>query len=333
MRLLALLIAFFSSVFSKSPIPQSLVSPTPTPYPLRISAMRQRDYPGSEITIEKSFPDGSNYHQYLTSYWSDGLKIYALLTVPMGDKPAGGWPVILFNHGYIAPQSYQTLPSVGQYATYFPVFSKNGYLVFKPDYRGNGKSEGQATSTYYSPDYTIDDLNALSSIKKYRDANPTKIGVWGHSMGGNITLRDLVINQTDIKAAVIWGGVVGSYDDLINNWQRRVHFTPPAQDMALRNKFRANLIATYGQPKDNPTFWNAIDPVFFTQDITAPVQLHVGGSDEEVPVDFSQQLYDQMKSENKAIEIYIYPGSNHNIAQGFNLAMQRTLAFFDKYLK
>src|SRR5437868_7185046 len=70
--------------------------------PLTIEAMRQKQYPGSDITIEQTLADGSNYHQYLTSYISDGLKIYALLTVPIGDKPQNGWPVILFNHGYIA---------------------------------------------------------------------------------------------------------------------------------------------------------------------------------------------------------------------------------------
>lgn len=333
MRILALVLAFLTSFVSKSTSLPLAPAPTPTPFPLSIVAMRQGNYPGSDITIEKTLPDGSNYHQYLASYLSEGLKIFALLTVPMGDKPAGGWPVILFNHGYIAPQTYETYPTVGQYATYYPVFSKAGYIVFKPDYRGNGQSEGQATSTYYSPDYTIDDLNALASIKRYQSANANKIGIWAHSMGGNITLRDLVVRPNDIQVAVIWGGVVGSYDDLINNWQRRVHFVPPAQDLALRNKFRENLIATYGQPKSNPTFWNAIDPTYFTQDITAPVQLNVGGNDEEVPVDFSQKLYAKMQSENKSVEIYVYPGANHNIAQGFNLAMQRSLTFFDKYLK
>src|SRR5579871_1906030 len=110
------------------------VTPTSTPprNPLAILAMRERTYPGSKITIEQTLPDGSNYHQYLTSYLSDGLKIYALLTIPIGEKPKNGWPVILFNHGYIAPEEYQTFPTVGQYASYYPVFSRNGYIVFKP---------------------------------------------------------------------------------------------------------------------------------------------------------------------------------------------------------
>lgn len=301
--------------------------------PLAIQAMRERSYPGSDITIEQTLPDGSNYHQYVASYKSDGLKIYALLTVPMGDKPKNGWPVILFNHGYIPPETYQTFPQVGQYATYLPVFARNGYVVFKPDYRGNGNSEGQPEGAYYSPAYTVDDLNALKSIKKYKDANSNEIGVWGHSLGGNITLRDLVIDPTDIKAAVIWGGVVGSYNDLMYNWQRRVPFQPSQRQLALRNNGRANLIQQYGTPKENPAFWNSIDPTHFISDITAPVQLDVGGDDEEVPVAFSQSLRDKLQTARKTVEYYEYPGDNHNISQNFNAAMQHSLDFFDKYLK
>ena len=119
---------------------------------------------------------------------SEGLKIYALLTVPTGEKPKDGWPVILFNHGYIAPQTYQTYPTVGQYATYYPVFSSNGYIVFKPDYRGNGNSEGSPQGAYYSPAYATDDLNALASIKKYKDVNPGQNWRLGTFDGGKYYL-------------------------------------------------------------------------------------------------------------------------------------------------
>lgn len=313
-----------SSVVEKLTVPSN---------PLRIDAMREKNYPGSEITIEQELPDGSNYHQYLTSYISDGLKIYALLTVPLGDKPPEGWPVILFNHGYIAPQTYQTFPSVGQYASYYPYFSSNGYIVFKPDYRGNGNSEGKPEGAYYSPAYATDDLNALASIKKYKDANPKKIGVWGHSMGGNVTLRDLVVRPTDIQVAVIWGGVVGSYPDLLYNWQRRVPFRPSADELSLRNASRQTLLDTYGSPSANPSFWQSIDPTYFLKDIVAPVQIDAGGEDEEVPVAFSQGLYDKLKALGKTTELFVYPGDNHNISNHLNEAMQNSLDFFNKYLK
>lgn len=305
------------------------------PNPLSIEAMRQKNYPGSNLIIDQTLEDGStpigsgsNYHQYIASYMSDGLKIYGLLTVPIkGDK----FPAIVFNHGYIPPKQYRTTE---RYVGYVDAFAKSGYIVFKPDYRGNGNSQGQPEGAYYSPAYTEDVLNAVASLKKYSGVDPEKVGMWGHSMGGNITLRSLVVKPQDIKAAVIWGGVVGTYDDLMNNWQRRVIYQPPANELALRNRFRADLTAKNGTPKTNPLFWNSIDPNNFLSDISSPIQLHVGSDDEEVPSVFSQNLFDRLKKLNKTVEFYSYLGGDHNISEpNFSLAIQRSVEFFDKYLK
>lgn len=307
-------------------------SPTPTlPVdPLQITQMRQHSYPGSKLTIEQTLSAGINYHQYIASYLSDGLKIYGLLTVPDGTPPASGWPAIIFNHGYIPPEQYKTTE---RYVAYVGGFARSGYVVFKPDYRGNGNSQGDPEGAYYSPAYAIDVLNALSSVKQYPGVDPNRIGMWGHSMGGNITLRVLVVSK-DIKVAVIWGGVVGSYDDLMNNWTRKVPFHPSQRELSLRNNYRQDLIAKYGTPEQNPQFWNSVDPTYYLNDINVPVQLDVGGADEEVPVAFSQSLYDKLNALNKNVQLYIYPGADHNISgTAFNLAMQRSIDFFNQYLK
>lgn len=299
--------------------------------PLTIKMMREGLYPGSNLKFEQTLEPGSNYRRYIASYQSDGLKIYGLLTVPEGNRPSGGWPAIIFNHGYISPELYKITE---RYVAYVDALARASYVVFKPDYRGNGNSEGQPEGAYYSPAYATDVLNALSSVKRYKGVDPNRIGMWGHSMGGNITLRDLVVDVKDIKAAVIWGGVVGSYDDLMNNWQRRVRYQPSTWELTLRNNYRRRLTDAYGAPATNPTFWNAVDPTNYLGDIIAPIQLHTGGNDEEVPVDFSVKLYERLKGLGKTVEYYNYPGGDHNISSpNFELAMKRTTEFFDKYLK
>src|SRR4030067_2115071 len=52
------------------------------PFSLSIEALREGNYPGSDFVIEDTLAPGSNYQRYLVSYLSEGLKIYALLTVP-----------------------------------------------------------------------------------------------------------------------------------------------------------------------------------------------------------------------------------------------------------
>ncbi|MBI4035371.1 alpha/beta fold hydrolase [Candidatus Daviesbacteria bacterium] len=298
---------------------------------MSIEAMRKKDYPGSELTIEQTLEDGSNYHQYIASYKSEGLQIFGLLSVPMGNNPpAGGWPAIIFNHGYIPPEQYKTTE---KYVAYFDAFAKNGYIVFKPDYRGFGDSEGKPEGAYYSPAYTTDVLNAFSSLKKYREVNSKKLGMWGHSMGGNITLRSMVINP-DIKVGVIWGGVVGTYDELMNKWHRASPWTPSEREIQGHiTSIRQNLIQKYGTPQQNPTFWHIIDPRYFLRDISGPLQLQHGLADEEVPPLFSESLKNDLDNLGKPVELYTYPGADHNLSQDLDMALQRSVDFFDKYLK
>jgi len=309
--------------------PSAFPIPTPSPrppHPLSVEAMRQREYPGSDITIEQTLDPGSNYRRYIASYRSDGLKIFALLTIPGGPKPSSGWPVVVFNHGYIPPAEYRTTE---RYVAYVDGFARNGYIVFRSDYRGHGSSEGQATGGYGSPDYTVDVLNAVSSLKRFPEADPNRIGMWGHSMGGHLTLRSMVTVK-DIKAGVIWAGVVASYPDLMTRWNR-----PPggAPVPAAASRWRQTLIGQYGTPEDNPQFWNAISPNSYLADVSGPVQLHHGTEDHSVPLTFSEGLNAQLRDAGKAVEFYTYAGDDHNLSNGFGLAMQRSVGFFDRHVK
>jgi fermentation-respiration switch protein FrsA (DUF1100 family) len=316
------------------PTPTDVPTPTPTPtplHPLMIESLRQQAYPGSEIVIEETLEPGSNYERYIAFYLSEGLKIYALLTVPRGEKPEGGWPVVIFNHGYIPPVQYRTTE---RYVAYVDAFARNGYIVFKPDYRGHGNSEGEATGGYGSPAYTIDVLNAVSSIKNYPDADPDRIGMWGHSMGGHITLQSMVVTE-DIKAGVIWAGVVASYPDLFERWHRRYDGNPiptPNPDSS-RRRWREELFEVYGSPEENTEFWASISPNSYLSDVSGPIQLHHGTADPSVPIEFSETLSSQIQEVGKSVELYTYENDNHNISNHFGIAMERSIQFFDRYVK
>lgn len=292
--------------------------------------MRQREYPGSDITIEETLEPGVNYQRYLASYQSEGLKIYALLTVPNGERPPTGWPVIVFNHGFIPPAQYRTTE---RYVAYVDWLARSGYIVFRSDYRGHANSEGIATGAYGSPNYVIDVLNAAASMKRYPDADPDRIGMWGHSMGGYITLRSMVITR-DIKAGVVWAGVVGSYPDLISRWRRGPTPNPSLTTTpSPGRRWRTGLIETYGPPEENPEFWNSISANAFLDDLSGPLQLHHGTADTSVPLEFSETLYQQVLAAGKTVEFYTYEGDNHNLAGYFSMAMQRTIEFFNTYVK
>src|SRR3989338_968097 len=306
-------------------------------HPLSIEKMRQQSYPGSDTVIEQKLSGRANYNQYIASYKSEGLKIYALLTIPKGLKPEVGWPVIIFNHGYIPPGQYRTTE---KYTAFVDAFARNGYVVFKPDYRGHGSSEGKAEGGYGSSAYTIDVLNALASIKRLQnpDSSSTdgplvvdarRIGMWGHSMGGSITLRAMVVSK-EIKAGVIWAGVVGSYADLLDNWRRRSPLPGLTQGAT---SWRQRFTERYGSPETNPDFWNSISPNSYLKDISGPIQLHHAKADSHVPFLFSEKLASGLGEIGKPVEFYAYNGDDHNLTNSFNTAINRTILFFDQNLK
>ncbi len=337
--------AFPKGISSSTPFPTNtaIIYPTATPtiektatstptltHPLMIEVMRQQEYPGSDIIFEETLEDGANYDRHIISYQSEGQKIYALLTIPYGQTPETGWPVIIFNHGYIPPEQYRTTE---RYVNYVDVLARNGYIIFRSDYRGHGFSEGEPKSSYQSPAYTVDILNAIASIKRYEDADPDRIGMWGHSMGGNITLRAMVISD-EIKAGVIWGGVVVSYPDMYEFWwgsENRNISTPDPN--SRRGAWRSEWVDVYGSFDENPGFWASITPNSYLSDLSGPVQLHHGTNDTSVPQVLSEILYEEVLAEGLSIELYLYEGDDHNLTNYFWTAMQRSVNFFDLHVK
>mgnify|MGYP000844960454 CR=1 FL=1 len=296
------------------------------PHPLTIDYLRSQDYPGSPITVEQTLAPGSNYNRYLVSYRSEGLKIYALMTVPQGEKPASGWPAIVFNHGYIPPEVYRPTE---RYVAYVDGFARSGYVVFRPDYRGHADSEGEPISAYGAPDYTIDVLNALASVRQHPDVDPQRLGMWGHSLGGFITVRAMV-TAGDIKAGVIWAGVVASYPDILERWRSR---RPPATVPQRARRWRDDLVAEFGAPEENPAFWASISANSYAAELSGPVQLHHGTNDADVPLAFSELLHQEILDAGGNVEFYAYEGDDHNLSGYFSTAMQRSIAFFDAHVK
>ena len=322
-------------LFNKEVVPEpSRIPSSPVPtsksetIPLSIESMRQRDYPQSEFVIVNPLPNGANHNRYIASYTSDGLTVYGLLTVPMGNKPEQGWPGIVFIHGHLDPVAYET---TARYVAYQGRLADSGFVTFKPDLRGHGDSQGQPVQSNFSPEYVYDALNVVSAFRNYSQVNPDRIGMWGHSMGGGITLRSMVVSK-DIKAGVMWAGVVGDYEDLLERYRRRIPWMNNSASALTKSTYSA-FIEKYGSPSANMQFWNQIDPYAYLSQISGPVQLHHGTADDSVPVEFSIHLKTALEKVGKPVEYFEYRGADHNLSgAAFTQAMNRTIGFYKKYL-
>ncbi|OGH06571.1 MAG: hypothetical protein A2W22_02830 [Candidatus Levybacteria bacterium RBG_16_35_11] len=310
---------------------ESSVKNSPTPFPfeeMTIPYLRSRAYQSSLANLNQA-TETSTYIGYLTSYDSDGLKINGYLTIPKGEKPQNGWPAIIFVHGYIPPKSYQTLED---YSSYIDYLARNGFVVFKIDLRGNGLSEGEPGGAYYSSDYIIDTLNARAALKKSDFVNPNTIGLWGHSMAGNVVSRALAVDPT-IPAVSIWAGAVYTYSDMAQFRINDNSYMPAPTGTVSRRK-RFEMIQKYGEFNPDSFFWKMVPMTNYLNDIKGAIQINHAVDDSVVNIGYSRNLNSLLDKTTIPHELIEYSSGGHNISgASFNQAMQNTVEFFNKYLK
>jgi uncharacterized protein len=339
------------------------ITPTPTSYPLEsltIPYLRKQTYNSSLGNLQQ-VSRNADYTAYLTSYRSDGLKINGLLTVPVGIPPNGGWPAIVFVHGYIPPKQYSTL---GSYQDYVDYLARNGFVVFKIDLRGNGTSEGQPASPYFGTGYVIDTLNAYAALQsaynsssavsqtgisatpmvstqsasktqqEIIDINPKEIGLWGHSMAGNIVMRAWAV-KPDIPAVVIWAGAGYTYTDL----EKYKINDPSFQKSSVSTdsatlKLSQQIQKLYGKPDLNKPFWYDMAPVSFLSDLHGAIQLDQAKDDTVVNINYNRDLMKLLDKTSVPHMMYEYQTGGHNITgASFVPAMENTVVFYKKYLE
>ncbi len=324
-------IATVTPTITPTPLPSATPtitpSPTATPHRLSIPALRQTRIETGAVTIERELEARAGYRRYVASYPSEGLRIQALWTVPNGEPPASGWPLVVFNHGYIPPAQYRT---GARYVGYVDAFARNGYVVLMSDYRGHGDSEGEARGGYGSQAYTVDVLHGLAAARTMPEVDPERVGMWGHSMGGWISLRAMVVTDT-IDAGVLWGGVVVSYEDLLARWRRPTNFTRRIPPSATR--WRDRMSESLGDPAVDDRLWRPLSANHFLADLSGPLELHHGSADASVPLSFSETLQRELLAAGRETELFAYPGDDHNISANLSTALQRSVAFFDRHVK
>lgn len=307
------------------------LSPTPFPFQeMTIPYLRSRTY-SSQLGERELVANAGSYDSYVTSYSSDDLTVYGQLTIPTGEQPEKGWPAIVFIHGYIPPFQYETL---GRYGDYVDYLARNGFVVFKIDLRGHGRSEGQPGGAYYSSDYIVDTLNARAALQTSGFVNPDAVGLWGHSMAGNVVLRSMAA-QPEIPAGVIWGGAVFSYEDFLKYRITDGSYVRPPEDQAQqRESYRERLFKAHGEFSPDHPFWKLVPATNYLKDFQGAVQVHHAVDDDVVSVGYARDLKPLLEKSDVSHEVIEYPSGGHNISGiSFVTAMENSVSFYRLHLK
>lgn len=296
-------------------------------YPLSIPAQRQRSYPGGVITTEQELGEQGGYRLTRISYPSDGLKIYGLMATPSSERPVFGYPVVILVHGYINPVVYRT--NGPEYSDYIAALARAGYVVIKPDLRGHDRSWGVASGAYYDSGYASDILNLAGSIERYPVVDGSRIGLFGHSMGGYISLQAASIQPKRFRAASLVAPAAGDLSDMYYKWRARSELDNP---VALASRKR--LLDLFGEPSKNPSFWTGISPLGHLDGLETAIQTHHGLADTVVPPRFSEELQTALAAQKHPGEAFTYPGIGHTPAGAARgQIINRTLDLYTRYLR
>jgi dienelactone hydrolase len=340
-----------------SPVPTITFTPSPTPTieewitSFTIDGLRQHDFQSGEIHIRSTLNENDKYTSYLIDYPSDGLTITGVMQIPVGEGP---FPVIVMNHGFFARSVYNSGDGTDRAAAYL---AEHGYITIASDYRSWGDSD-IGESFFYSG-LAIDVINLLNAIPSIEQADPERVGMWGHSMGGGVTMKVLTILdgrgaqndskgqiETTVKAAVLYSTVSADTLDVINRWgmgcfgdiaQGELIIGCNSSDV-IPNELPINLQDAYRFAASDADTLKEVSPYFHLDDVAAPIQIHYGTEDGKfisgTPPEWSVKLTQGLRDAGKQAEMYQYEGEGHSfIGQPWFDFMTRTLGFFDKYLK
>ena len=98
-----------------------------------------------------------------------------------------------------------------------------------------------------------------------------------------------------------------------------------------------NVVDDYFKAAYDPIMLQQIAPIYHLDNITAPVQIHIGTDDGaslvQTPPEWSDNLFLALLDANKDVEYYVYPNQGHFLrGQSWGQMMQRTADFFATHL-
>ena len=225
--------------------------------------------------------------------------------------------MVLVLHGYIEPEEYETLTYTTRYAD---ALAAEGFLVLHPNYRNYPPSD--PGSNTFRVGYAVDVLNLIALIENQagqtgplENADPESIGLFGHSMGGGISLRVLAA-QAPVQAAVLYASM---------NADEHLHF----QKIFEWSEGERGLVELYTPLQDLAR----ISPIYYLEGIQAAVSIHHGEDDTLVPPEWSEDLCRRLTALGKTVECFTYPNEPHTfIGFGGIQLIERAAAFYEEHL-
>jgi len=242
-------------------------------------------------------------------------QISAWVYVPWNLERRPESPAVVYVHGGPASQSVNSFQRLAQY------LANRGYLVIAPNYRGStgyGKEFHDANRFDLGGGDLEDVLAAADFIEQTGYVDPRKLVICGGSYGGYMTMLGVT------KAAERWAAGVAIVPFV--NW-----FTELENEDPLLQQYD---LATMGDPVKDAERFRDRSPIFFVDQIQAPVLLLAGGNDPRCPRSETEQVAEAVARHGGVAEVKIYEDEGHGFAKVENMidAYGRVASFLEKHV-
>ena len=241
-------------------------------------------------------------------------QISAFVYVPFNAQRNGKNAAVVYIHG---GPDYQTENWFNRNIQYL---ANQGFFVIAPNYRGStGYGKEFADSDRF--DMGGGDLDDIVSgadwIKRSGFIDPKKVAVMGPSYGGYLTMMAVT------KAPDLWAAGVPIIPFV--NW-----FTELENEDPL---LRESDLALMGDPVKEKARYQDRSPIYFVDQIKAPLLLLAGGNDPRCPRTEAEQVAGAIKKRNGVVELKVYQNEGHGFAKVENQidAYSRVANFLKKY--
>ena len=233
--------------------------------------------------------------EYLTVPIDDTLALNAYLVKPADFDPTQTYPLLMFVYG--GPGSQLVKDSwLSGYEPWFHYLADKGYLVACVDNRGTGgRGKDFRTVTYKNlGKYEVEDQ--IASAKYFANqpyVNPDRVGIWGWSYGGYMTLLSMLLGNDVFDAGVAVAPVT--------SWR--------LYDTIYTERYLQT-------PQLNPEGYDRYSPLTYADRLEGDLLLIHGTGDDNVHFQNAVEMQNAFIEANKSFESFYYPNRNHGINGG-----------------
>jgi dipeptidyl aminopeptidase/acylaminoacyl peptidase len=248
---------------------------------------------------------------------SDGTPVEGILIRPVGFRLGTRYPLLVEAHG--GPTGASNAGFKANWGSPGQVWAGRGWAVLYPNPRGStgyGEKFTRANIMDWGGGDYRDIMSGVNDIVRRGIADSTKLAFEGWSYGGYMTAW--VVSQTSrFKAARMGAGL----SDL-----QSMYGTTDIPGY-LGNFFSGIPTAKTLQ------LYRARSAITFVDQVTTPLLILHGGSDQRVPVGQAMEYFRALKDRGKTVQLVFYPREGHGLGEYYHQLdkMQREYDWITKY--